>query len=141
MLFATLGPDTLKELRASWATVDNERHVNTFLDMHDVGDAMLAAGFADPVLDVDYITLRFPDMKALLRGFRTLGANTVPGRSAGLTGKQRFTAMCEAYEHFRAADGLYPATYEIVFGLAWSRDSSVRPLTFMPQHGGSPAAE
>lgn len=65
--FATAGPDTLYEMRAAWAEVDSATHVNRFLDMHDVGDGLLAAGMAEPVLDVDYFTLTYKTVKGLMR--------------------------------------------------------------------------
>lgn len=132
-LFATLGPDTLKELRSSWAAVDEMEHVNDFIDMHDVGDLLVAAGFADPVLDVERITMTYRDLMKMLRELKQLGASTVLGRRlSGLTGKRRFAAMCEAYKRLYAVEGLYPATYEIVYGLAWGRDIHAKPVTFIP---------
>lgn len=132
-MFATLGPDTLKELRASWAVVDDMEHVNAFVDMHDVGDLLVAAGFADPVLDVERITMTYRDLTKMLRELKHLGANTVFGRRlSGLTGKRRFAGMRETYKRLYAADGVYPSTYEIVYGLAWGRDLHTRPVTFVP---------
>lgn len=118
--FTTLGPDTLRELRQSWAAVDDEVHVNHFHDMHDVGDAMLQARLAEPVLDMEYITLTYQDSFGLMRDLKGIGAhNRNPGRPGGLTGKQKLRAMQAHYERFRGADGLLPATYEIVYGHAW----------------------
>lgn len=131
-LFATLGPDTLRELRDSWAAVDGMSHVNTFVDMHNVGDLLVAAGFADPVLDVERITMTYRDLMKMLRELKQLGANTVLGRHAnGLTGKHRFAAMRETYKRHYAVDGVYPATYEVVYGLAWGRDADVKPVRFI----------
>lgn len=132
-LFATLGPDTLKELRESWAAVDEMEHVNAFVDMHDIGDLLVTAGFADPVLDVERITMTYRDLMKMLRELKQLGANTVLGRRmGGLTGKGRFGAMHEAYKRLYSEDGVYPSTYEIVYGLAWGRDVRVKPVTFVP---------
>ncbi|MBE0509674.1 MAG: malonyl-ACP O-methyltransferase BioC [Chromatiales bacterium] len=118
--FASLGPDTLKELRSSWASVDDAVHVNQFVDLHDVGDAMLQAGLAEPVLDMEYLTLTYPDCMGLMRDLKGIGAhNHNPGRHPGLTGKRRLQKMIAAYEQFRHADGLLPATYELVYGHAW----------------------
>jgi len=107
--FSTLGPDTLRELRRAWETVDSCTHVHRFLDMHDIGDALVRAGFASPVLDVERYTLRYLDT-------RRVAAN---GRPRGLTGRHRFAAVQAAYEAFRQ-DGRLPATYEVVFGHAWT---------------------
>lgn len=120
LFFTTLGPDTLKELRASWAAVDEQVHVNTFLDLHDVGDAMLHARLAEPVLDVEYITLTYRDSMTLMRDLKELGAHNInPGRNQGLTGPRKLKAVMAAYEQFRQADGLLPATYEVITGHAW----------------------
>jgi len=120
LLFASMGPDTLKELRASWAAADGEVHVNQFIDMHDVGDALVRARFADPVMDVEHLTVTYPEVGLLLRDLKAIGAHNVnAGRPRGLLGRRRYRAMHEAYEQYRR-DGLLPATYEVVYGLAWA---------------------
>lgn len=120
LLFSTLGPDTLKELRASWQSVDGYSHVNAFIDMHDIGDALIRARLADPVMDVERITLTYGKVMDLMRDLKTLGAhNLTDGRARGLTGKQRLAAMIEAYESYRE-NAMLPATYEVVYGHAWS---------------------
>jgi malonyl-CoA O-methyltransferase len=132
LLFATLGPDTLYELRNSWAEADDAVHVNAFLDMHHIGDLLLHAGFTNPVVDVERITLTHHDVKVLLRDLKALGANTVIGeRRRGLTGRHRMQAMLKAYEQFRTAGGDFPATFEVVYGLAWQSDDQ-HPLRFFP---------
>ncbi len=119
LLFSTFGPDTLKELRASWAAVDGHTHVSAFVDMHDLGDALLRARLADPVMDVERITMTYADAFKLMRDLKDIGAhNATAGRAHGLTGKRRLQAMVEAYETFRR-DGVLPATYEVVYGHAW----------------------
>jgi len=119
LLFSSLGPDTLKELRASWAAADGRTHVNAFMDMHDVGDALLRARFAEPVMDMETLTLTYADARGLMRDLKTLGAhNVTAGRAHGLTGKGRLNAMLAAYECLRR-DGVLPATYEVVYGHAW----------------------
>ncbi|WP_295885890.1 malonyl-ACP O-methyltransferase BioC [uncultured Thiohalocapsa sp.] len=119
LLFSTFGPDTLRELRAAWAAVDDGEHVSPFLDMHDIGDALVRARFADPVMDVERMTLTYPDMRGLMRDLKQLGAhNALAGRSRGLTGRRRLTALAQAYERERR-DGRLPATYEVVHGHAW----------------------
>jgi len=120
LLFSTLGPDTLKELRAAWSAVDGFNHVNRFLDMHDVGDALIRAGFVEPVMDVEHITLTYEDATGLMRDLKTIGAhNVTAGRRRGLTGSGRLAAFTAAYERFRR-DGRLPATYEVVYGTAWA---------------------
>jgi malonyl-CoA O-methyltransferase len=117
--FTTFGPDTLKELRAAWSAVDGYSHVNTFIDMHDVGDALSRAAFTEPVLDVERITLTYDDVLGLMRDLKTIGAhNVTAGRARGLTGRVRLQRMQAAYESSRR-EGLIPATYEVVYGAAW----------------------
>ena len=117
--FSTFGPDTLKELRAAWAEVDSLTHVNRFLDMHDVGDAVARSGLAEPVLDADRIELAYPDTLALMRDLKAIGAhNVTAGRPRTLLGAARLRRMSEAYEAFRRGDAL-PATYEVIYGASW----------------------
>ena len=127
LMFTTFGPDTLKELRAAWAEADSTAHVSTFIDMHDVGDALLRAGLADPVMDVDRMTLTYPTVNGLMRELKVLGAHNVSsGRQRGLTGKGRLQAMQQAYEQFRNRDGVLPASYEVVYGHAWAPEAGHR---------------
>lgn len=117
--FTTFGPDTLAELRDAWTGVDSFTHVHPFTGMHDLGDGLVRAGLAEPVLDVSRYTLTYPDVGALMRDLRATGAqNASTGRPRGLTGRARIAAMAGAYEAFRAG-GVLPATHEVVFGQAW----------------------
>lgn len=119
LLFSLPGPDTLRELREAWARVDDDVHVHAFIDMHDIGDALLRAQFADPVMDAEHFTLTYPDLAALLADLRDLGAtNAAAGRPRGLTGRARYRALREACEHWRS-DGRLPATVEVAYGHAW----------------------
>jgi len=119
-LFATLGPDTLRELRAASEGLDGHAHVNRFIDMHDVGDALVRAGFANPVMEMEHITLTYADLKGVLLDIRGIGAQTVlAGRRSGLMGKQAWAALARNYEAFRR-EGRLPATYEVVYGHAWA---------------------
>jgi malonyl-CoA O-methyltransferase len=119
MVFSSFGPDTLMELRAAWAEADQQAHVGRFLDMHDVGDAMLAAGLRDPVLDVFRYTLTYSEPRKVLEELQGLGAtNADRERSRGLTGKHRYQRMLAAYEALRV-DGHIPATCEVVSAHAW----------------------
>lgn len=140
LMFSSFGPDTLKELRASWAEVDAHTHVSQFIDMHDIGDALVRARFATPVMDAEHFTLTYPDIQRLMRDLKHIGAhNLTHGRLRGLTGKGQMRALATAYERFRSAD-LLPASYEVVYGHAWApeslpqetSDGSVRiPLTHL----------
>ncbi len=119
LTFSTFGPDTLKELRAAWASVDDRTHVHRFIDMHDIGDALVRCGLSEPVLDVEAFTLTYEDAFALMRDLKAIGAHNVSaGRAAALTGRGRLAAMASAYERYRTA-GRLPATYEVVYGQAW----------------------
>jgi malonyl-CoA O-methyltransferase len=121
LTFTTLGPDTLKELRAAWSSVDNYQHVNPFMDMHDIGDGLIRAGLIEPVMDVERYTLTYPDVYKLMHDLKMLGAQTVgSGRQDGLMGKKRQQRMVQGYELFRGEDGL-PASFEVIYGHAWGR--------------------
>ena len=125
LIFTTFGPDTLQELRKSWATVDDYTHVNAFMDMHDMGDALMRCGFAEPVMDIERLTVTYKDVHCLMRDLKQIGAhNITQGRLRGLTGKHRMRAFIDAYEQYRS-DGLLPASYEVVNGHAWAPDNSV----------------
>jgi malonyl-CoA O-methyltransferase len=120
LAFATFGPDTLVELRRAWSAADGRTHVNRFIDMHDLGDALVRCGFAEPVLDVERYTLTYAEVRDLMRELKAIGAhNANAGRPRGLTGRGKLQRMVEAYEAFRR-DGRLPATYEVVFGHAWA---------------------
>jgi malonyl-CoA O-methyltransferase len=116
--FTSLGPGTLHELRAAWASVDSHSHVNRFINMHAVSAAMVRAGFAVPVLDVEHYTLTYAEVRGLAADLKGIGAhNVTAGRPKGLTGPRKFAAMQTAYETFRH-EGRLPATYEVIFGQA-----------------------
>ena len=124
VLFTTFGPDTLRELRAAWRAADSAVHVHDFLDMHDLGDALVRARFADPVMDIDRLTLTYKDVAGLLRDLKAIGAhNAAANRHPGLTGKQRYERFRMAYETFRQPDGRLPASYEVVHGHAWKPET------------------
>ncbi len=126
-MFSTLGPDTLKELRKSWQAVgDDAVHVNRFIDLHDVGDALLRNRFSDPVMDMEPFTLTYSTLKQMLHELKALGAHNVnQGRAVALTGKQRLKQLTKAYEEFRVEDKL-PATYEVIYGHAWAPEQETQ---------------
>ena len=134
LIFSSLGPDTLRELRESFAAVDTNPHVHDFIDMHDVGDALVRAGFAAPVLQTDRITMTYQTMQDVMRDLRGIGAvNQASSKSRGLSSRQKFSAAQEHYEQFRH-DDLLPATYEIVYAHAFS------PNNRDPRQDGSTVA-
>ncbi len=119
-MFSTLGPDTLKELRLAFAAQgEGPARVLDFADMHDVGDALVHAGFANPVMDREDLQVTYPDIASLVRDLRhTGGSNALAGRPRGLTGRMRWRAVTTVYEQLREG-GVLPATFEIVYGHAW----------------------
>ncbi len=119
-LFTSLGPDTLVELRRAWAQVDDFPHVSPFIDMHDLGDALIRQGFADPIMDTERLTLTYGTLPNLFRELRQLGEiNSYRDRRQTLTGKHRFRAMTALYDAQRQADGRYPVTCELIYGHGW----------------------
>jgi malonyl-CoA O-methyltransferase len=130
ILFSTFGPDTLMELRVAFAEVDGEPHVSRFADMHVIGDALVAQGFRDPVLERDEFVLTYADVATLMRDLRAIGAtNADTGRRRSLTGKRRLAQATEAYDAFRDPDGRLPATYEVIYVQA------IAPPVGQPQRG------
>lgn len=121
LLCSTFGPDTLHELRAAFAAADDAPHVSPFASIAQFGDALMQAGFRDPVLDRDVLVDGYPDMTALMRELRALGAtNALTTRRRALTGRARFAAAQGAYDSERRADGTLPVTWETVTAMAWA---------------------
>jgi malonyl-CoA O-methyltransferase len=125
LTFTAFGPDTLFELRSAFAGVDRATHVGRFVDMHDLGDMLVSTGFAEPVMDMDKLTLTYADAATLMRDLKATGErNATAGRPRGLTGRRRWQRMLDALERFRR-DGRLPATFEIVYGHAWKPEPRV----------------
>jgi len=119
LLFSSFGPDTLKELRAAFQSVDRHTHVHRFTDMHDVGDMLVACGFADPVMDMEVVTLTYADVRELMRDLKAIGAHNVTrGRPSALAGKSLLAKVARNYEPARR-EGRLPATFEVIYGHAW----------------------
>lgn len=135
LVFSTFGPDTLKELRHSWAQVDQQNHVHGFIDMHHIGDLLLANQYSDPVVDMELITLEYQQTRQLLQDLKATGSrgkfmadqrqspkyahDTVDNESVrGLMGKNKFRQFELAYEGYRQENGLLPASYEVIYGYA-----------------------
>ncbi len=125
LVVSTFGPDTLHELRAAFATDASAPHVSPFASIAQFGDALIASGFRNPVLDRDQLVTHYPDLPALMREQRAIGAtNALQTRRHTLTGRGRFAAAAAAYEGWRDAAGL-PATWEVISALAWAPDHGV----------------
>lgn len=136
LLFSTFGPDTLWQLRAAFAQADDAPHVSPFLDIAAVGDALVDAGFFQPVVERDLETTWYADLPALMRELRALGAtNALRARRHALTGRRRFAVAAEAYEARREAAGL-PARWEIISAMAWAPEAG----TPIREHGVELAA-
>lgn len=140
LMFSTFGPDTLKELRAATQS-ENNVSVSRFIDMHDIGDALVRAGFSAPVLDVERFTLTYDDVKSVMKDLKSIGAhNSAEGRARGLQGRGFFNKLAITYEKFRQADGKLPATFEVVYGHAWRGRNKEKfadglsPINFKPRN-------
>jgi malonyl-CoA O-methyltransferase len=126
-MFSTFGPDTLKELRQAYEGTDGRTHVNRFVDMHDIGDMLVHAGYADPVMDMEPFTLTYDDVRQLMRDLKSIGAhNVTAGRPGSLSGKSLMRAVHDNYERMRR-DGKLPATFEVIYGHAWKPLPRVSP--------------
>lgn len=124
-VFSTFGPSTLHELRTSLASFSQYSHVNQFIDMHDIGDALVRCGLSDPVLDVDRYTLTYKEFKGIMYDLKNIGArNALQGRAKGMTGKGFLYQLEKLYEIYRS-DGKLPASYEVVYGHAWKVKKSL----------------
>jgi malonyl-CoA O-methyltransferase len=134
LTFSTLGPDTLKELRAASKTDAARVSVSRFFDMHDIGDALVRAGFSAPVLDVERVVLTYENAIDVMRDLKAIGAhNAADGRGRGLQGRDFLKKITANYEQFRREDKL-PATFEVVYGHAWKPVS--RPKTKIDLEAG-----
>ena len=139
LMFSTFGPDTLKELRAASYVNGEQVSVSRFIDMHDIGDALVRAGFSAPVLDVQHYTLTYDNVKSVMRDLKAIGAhNAADGRVRGLKGKGFLKNLTANYEQFRL-DNKLPATFEVVYGHAWKSaprlkaQDGLSPITFRPR--------
>jgi len=136
LLFSTFGPDTLGELRAAWAAADAGSHVSLFADMHELGNGLMHAGLAEPVLDVEHHRLHYADARALMRRLKLLGAhNAAHDRARGLTGRHHLDRMLSAYEGMREEKGV-PATFEVISGAAFADDGSSHAGRHSPRVSG-----
>ncbi len=119
IMFSCLGPDTGRELRALYARLGWPAPTIDFVDMHDLGDMLLHAGFADPVMDQESLTVRWDSAPALCKDLRLLGGNASPTRSSGLRTPRWRTRLHHELEALRDASGRFSLTFEIVYGHAF----------------------
>ena len=114
-MFTSAGPDTLIEYRSVWAAIDSHLHGFGLIDMHDLGDTLMASGFAAPVLDRDNLQIDYPNIEALQKELRKLGAvNVANGRRPGLMSPSVRDAL-----NSRAGNQRFPVTLELVQGHGW----------------------
>jgi malonyl-CoA O-methyltransferase len=119
LMFSTLGPGSLSGLRRLYRRQGWPAPHAAFVDMHDLGDMLVQAGFADPVMDQEQLTLTWPDADALLGELRSLGGNADPARAPGLRTPRWRRLLGEALESLRGSDGRLRLEFELVYGHAW----------------------
>ncbi len=119
LMFSNFGPDTLRELRAAFAEVDEHPHALPFVDMHDFGDQLVEVGFSTPVMDMEVITVTYDTAQALLADVRALGGNPLATRARGLLGRGAGQRLVAALERQRRADGKLALTFEVIYGHAF----------------------
>lgn len=120
LMFTTLGPDTFKELKLAWSGANSYAHVNEFVDMHDIGDCLMAEHFLEPVMDMEFLSVHYQTLPKLLRALKNQGVRNInPKRNQGLTGKASWQQFEKNYATMQTYEGKYPLTYEVVYGHAW----------------------
>ena len=119
LMFSCFGPDTFTELRTAFAALDACPHTLPFVDMHDFGDQLVAAGFSTPVMDMERITVTYDTPQALLADVRALGGNPLESRRRGLIGRAAWRRVLDAFEAQRRPDGKLALTFEVIYGHAF----------------------
>ena len=128
--FATLGPDSLREIERAWAGIDAGAHVLRFPDMHDIGDGLVRSGLRDPVLDVDRLAVTYENADRLFADLTRAGArNVLEDRSRGMVGKRAFRAMTDALAA-SGTDGKIVLDLELVYGHCWGSGPKKDPALF-----------
>ena len=126
VMFSCLGPGTLAELRRLYTQLGWPAPAADFIDMHDLGDMLVHAGFADPVLDQETLTLHWASAAALLAELRTLGTNAAPGRFAGLRTPRWRERLLHELESLAGPDGRLRLSFEVAYGHAFNAAPRVR---------------
>ena len=127
VMFSCLGPGTLRELRSLYAQLGWPAPTPGFVDMHDLGDMLVQAGFADPVMDQETLTLQYDTPQALLDELRSLGGNAAPDRFAGLRTPRWRAQLLHELEALRGRDGKLEASFEVAYGHAFRAAPRLRP--------------
>jgi malonyl-CoA O-methyltransferase len=132
LFFATLGPDTLKELKSSFSNIENSSHVHSFLDMHDLGDALVKTGFSDPVMEMEKLTVEYSHPLQIFKDLKGIGATySNTQRPQGLMGKSRWKRLFSEWEKTEK-NGKWPVTYEVIYGHAWKIKKQVIHPEYSP---------
>ncbi len=137
LMFSTLGPDSLRELRAAWRVADAstpQPRVISFIDMHDLGDMLARSGFETPVMDMEMLTLTYRSPAALLNDVRRWGAYPFDRPLTGLMGRRQYATLNAALEAQHSAGGQIELSFEVVYGHAWKK--SARTSTISPEGYG-----
>lgn len=125
-IFTTFGPDTLYELRHTWSMISDAPHVLPFMDMHDVGDALIASGLVEPLLDRDTLTVTYQDVSKMFLELKNAGlTNCLTDREKGLLGKNTYKKLLTTYP-FDTSKNCYPVTLEVIYGLAWQSEQLIQ---------------
>lgn len=132
LMFSTLGPDTLKELRAAANDALPHAAPMPYVDMHDFGDMMLASGFATPVMDVETLTLTYATARELIADVRALGGNPRVDRWPSLVSSRQAHGLLAALDARRGTDGRIPLTFEVAYGHAWKAAPRAQALSSIP---------
>jgi malonyl-CoA O-methyltransferase len=129
LMFSCLGPDTLRELRPVYAALGWPAPSHEFTDMHDWGDMLVHAGFAEPIMDMERITLSYSSAEKLLQELRSLGRNLHPQRFTALRGRHWRQTLCETLERaLRGPDGRLELTFEVIYGHAFKPPPKLKVL-------------
>lgn len=125
-IFSSFGPQTLIELKQSWSGIDNNTHINNFMDMHDIGDKLLAAGLTGVVVESEIITLTYEKVMDILLDLKHIGAQNINANSIS---KSSLQAMFKNYEKFRS-NGKLPVSYEVIYAHGFKKmPNKLSPLT------------
>ncbi|MFL9926533.1 methyltransferase domain-containing protein [Herbaspirillum lusitanum] len=119
LMFSCFGPDSFREVRSAFDSIDMAPHTLPFVDMHDFGDMLVNAGFSTPVMDMENITVTYQTPQKLLQDVRAWGGNPLESRRRGLIGRAAQQKLLQAFENMRGADGKIPLTFEVVYGHAF----------------------
>ena len=119
LMFSTLGPGSLRELVQLYGRLGWPVPMAPFVDMHDLGDMLVQAGFADPVMDQETLTLNWPSSEALLAELRLLGGNIDPHRMPGLRTPRWRARLLQALDSLAGPDGRIALGFEVVYGHAF----------------------